>query len=155
MLTPLADLLAAAPAAARPFPGTEYPLPVQLALYGRTVEVASLVRQLEAARSEVDALAPALALAEAIESVAADRDDYFLSDSRTRSLVFTGAKWRAGWALLVGGVTAGDVRGVAAREFLTFCSDPPADVSARSVPIPRRATGAIYFLQLAVRYGMI
>ena len=88
-MEPLADLLTAVPSAARPFADTEYSLPVHLALFGGVAEIDTLVRLLRAADSEVGALAPALALAEAIESVAVDRDDYFLSDARTRSLVFT------------------------------------------------------------------
>ncbi len=156
MQEPLAELLASAPVAAQPFPGTEYPLPIQQALYGRMPETGWLAAQAGAAETVVGALEPALALAEAVESAAGDRLSYFLSDARTRSLVFTGAKWRAGWVLLVGGgVTEGLVRSVIDREFLAFCADPPADLSARSIPIPRRPTGAVYFLQLAVRYGLI
>ena len=124
MREPLVALLAAVPATADPFSGTEYPLPIHLALYGRVPPVTWLADQAGRADTVVAALEPALAMAEAIESVAADRMDYFLPDTKARSLVFMGAKWHAGWALCVGGVTDELVRNVVDRDFLTFCAHP-------------------------------
>jgi acetyl-CoA decarbonylase/synthase complex subunit beta len=156
MLDPLDELIAAAPVAAQVFPDTEYPLPIQQALYGNAPSPEVLVARIRGAESVVAALEPVLALAEAVESVAADRLDYFLTDAKARNLVFMGAKWKAGWALLVGaGVTDELIQRLLQREFLVFCADAPDELVRRVQRVPARATGMIYFLQLAVRYGMI
>ena len=155
MLEPLSALIASAPDAARPFPDTEYGLPIHQALYGTAPTVDWLVDRIGRADGPVAALEPMLALAEAVESVAPDRLEYFIPDGKARGLVFSGAKWRAGWALLVGaGVTEALVRRVVEREFLAFCDGTRAG-AVRTHRIPPRPTGMVFFLQLAVRYAML
>ena len=67
MLELLADLLAEAPAIPQPFSGTEYSLPVQLALYGRALPTAEVAEKARSATTTVASLESALALAEAAD----------------------------------------------------------------------------------------
>ena len=149
------NILGALPQAYLGFERTEYPMPVSQAILGETPDLAKLREWL--AQSEDGELSnlcePVAVAAEVIESVSADRDEYFLDDDRTRSLVFRGAKWRSGWVLLAGdGVTEALRDKLKAAEYMLFSTEP--DGSRDQVAIPKRETGAVYFLQLMVRYAM-
>ena len=98
-------------------------------------------------------LAPLLIAAEQIEAVSPDNAQYFLDDQKVQSIVFTGSKWRAGWALVLGnGENAAVARLLAERDFMVFTDTPGIE---GSVFIGDRDTSPIYFLQLMVRYGLV
>ena len=150
------DLLVALPKAYRGFERTEYPMPVSQAILGETPDLARLREWLvQSADSELSNLCePVAVAAEIIESVSVDRDEHFFDDDRTRSYVFRGAKWRSGWVLLAGdGVSEALRDKLKSAKYMLFTTEP--DGSRDQVAIPARETGAVYFLQLMVRYAMI
>ncbi|MCX7014676.1 MAG: hypothetical protein NTW86_19365 [Candidatus Sumerlaeota bacterium] len=167
-------LLAALPANANDFAGSEYPQPAALAYFGEPLNVERLRRKAESIRLNGAAALceTAMAMAEAIESVAPDRERYFITDAKARQHVFTGSKWRAGWACLIG--SADHAPAAAAfkeRDFLVFAQrsagqpdpgprEPAREYSFRGgepgvVDLGPRETAAVYFFQLMVRYAMI
>ena len=148
-------LLQILPDAYNAFEGSEYPMPVSQALLGEMPDLPMLCDWLrEAAGGELQNLCePVAVAAEVIESCAADRSRYFMDDGRVRSLVFNGAKWRPGWVLLAGeGITQGLVEKLKAADYLIFSA---LHEDLRGQALPARETGAVYFLQLMVRYAMI
>jgi acetyl-CoA decarbonylase/synthase complex subunit beta len=148
-------VLQALPEAYRGFEGSEYPMPVSQAILGEMPDMAQLRTWLtEAANGELkDLCEPVAVAAEVVESQSADRDEYFMQDDRARSAVFQGAKWRAGWVLVAGdGVTDGLVERLKAANYVVF-SARHGDLRRQALPL--RETGAVYFLQLMVRYAMI
>lgn len=150
----IARLLEALPEAGLPYSGSEYPMPVSQAILGEPPDVNQLRHWLEeVADDDVKRQCePAAIAAELIESAAADRDEYFMDDARVRGLVFTGAKWRAGWVLVAGdGVTDELVGRLKDQEYMVFSSRHEA---LRDCALPPRETGAVSFLQLMVRYAM-
>ena len=87
-----------------------------------------------------------------IESRSADHDEYFLDDDRVRSYVFRGAKWRAGWVLVAGdGITDELAERLKVADYMIFSS---RHEGIRGQTLPPRETGAVYFLQLMVRYAL-
>src|SRR6516165_3522423 len=99
------QLLAVMPRQAGSFAGSQFPLPVKTTIVGKQpLDLAALTRRLtELAGGDVKyLLEPLLVAAEAVESVMPDRQDRFLSDDDVRGRVFMGAKWLAGWALVLG-----------------------------------------------------
>lgn len=145
----LADALPGRP---HGFDGSEYPMPVMSALVGREIAPGEVREWLAEADDLKSSLEPVALAAEMIESVAADRDSYFLDDASVRGAVFSGAKWRAGWVLLAGSDITDDlVELLKTNKYMIFSTahGPRADHA-----LPARETGAIYFGQLMVRYGM-
>jgi acetyl-CoA decarbonylase/synthase complex subunit beta len=151
----ISALLQALPDAYAPFGGSEYPMPVAQALLGAVPDLARLRAWLVVAgEGEVkNRCEPVAVAAEVIESRAADRERYFMDDGQVRSVVFMGAKWRAGWVLLAGdAITQGLVERLKAAGHMIFSAQYEA---LRDQALPARETGAVYFLQLMVRYAMI
>ena len=131
----LKSLLATLPAEARPFSGSEIPLPVRAAyLADKPLDLPALGRTLASFHgSDVKpAIDPVLLCAEAVESVQPDRETYFIVDRGVQEYVFTGSKWRAGWALVLGAEgSEGLIRGLQEREFMVFTDLPGIQRYAR------------------------
>lgn len=131
-------------------------MPVSQAILGHMPDVAKLRDWLkQSAEGELrNSCEPVAIAAEVIESRSADRDEYFLDDDRVRNYVFHGAKWKAGWVLTTGSAISDEfVERLGAAQYLVFTTRP--DGKRDQVSIPGRETGAIYFLQMMVRYAMI
>ena len=131
-------------------------MPVSQAILGEMPDIAKLREWLkQSAEGELkNVCEPVAVAAEVIESRSADRDKYFLDDDRVRNYVFRGAKWKAGWVLVAGnGVTSEFIEKLSAAKYMVFTTCP--DGTRDQVAIPPRETGAIYFLQMMVRYAMI
>ena len=138
------------------FERTEYPMPVSQAILGEVPDMAKLREWLkQSAQGDLEnACEPVAVAAEVIESRSADRETYFLDDDRVQSYVFRGAKWKAGWVLVAGnGITREFTEKLKVAEYMVFTTHP--DGTRDQVAIPQRETGAIYFLQMMVRYAMI
>ena len=91
--------------------------------------------------------------AEQCEAALPDKEEYFLNDRTVQSLVFTGSKWRAGWALVLGGRKHEEtVELLKVRDFMVFTDRPGIDGTTY---VGNRDTSPIYFLQLMVRYGLV
>jgi acetyl-CoA decarbonylase/synthase complex subunit beta len=160
--TLLGDLIKRAPDGIEGFRGSEYPLPIILALRGK-VPGPSLLREDAGKYSNIDLagspkekeieglLYSALSLAEAIESACDDKDDFFITDSRFRSQVFS-VKRSPGWALVLGDEDQSElIEGLAKKRFTIFSTfkHPKAQY------LGCRDTSSIYFLQNLVRYAII
>jgi hypothetical protein len=144
------------PARTALFEGSEYPVPVAQTFLGDgPVDLARIRRSLvERADDDSKAiLTPLLIAAEQCEAASADKGKYFLDDSTVRSLVFMGSKWRAGWALVLGG--NGHERTVELLKGADFMVFTDHAGIADTQYIGDRPTSPIYFLQLMVRYGLI
>ena len=150
------QLLAMLPSRVHAFEGSEYPLPVKSAMLGDApLDLETLRAELRTRQGgdPKDLIEPLLLAAEQIEAAQPDRGDFFLTDAKVRSLVFTGSKWRAGWALVLGGEDQQSlVEALQAREFMVFTDAPDLD---KTIYIGSRETSPIYFLQLMVRYGLL
>jgi acetyl-CoA decarbonylase/synthase complex subunit beta len=94
----------------------------------------------------------ALVAAEAIESVQTDRDDYFSRDGQFRGTVFSGIKWQAGWALLVGDEQAPYAQAFDEAGFMVFVTRRTLDTGRF---LGERETASIYFAQLLARYALL
>jgi CO dehydrogenase/acetyl-CoA synthase beta subunit len=137
------------------FDGSEYPMPVAQAILGRMPDISELRQWMdEAAEGELqDLCEPVAVSAEVLESRHADREKYFMPDDRVRSVVFQGAKWRAGWVLVAGDAVSDRlVERFRAADYMVFSA---RHEGVRDQALPLRETGPIYFLQLMVRYAMI
>ena len=155
MPSPLAHVLGDLPAEHGAFDGSEYPMPVSQAILGALPDMGELRRWLEAAEGlePEEQCEPAAVAAEVLESQRPDRAEFFLDDGRVRSAVFQGAKWRAGWVLVAGDGNTDDlVRKLKDSQYIVFS---PRHEGMRDHALPLRETGAIYFLQLMMRYAMI
>ncbi len=98
-------------------------------------------------------LEPIALAAEVIESQARDRDDYFMTDDQVRGSVFMGAKWQAGMVLVAGDrISDTLITRLSENGYAIYSA---GHAQQRNRELPRRETGAIYFLQLMVRYAMI
>lgn len=161
----LEDLIKRMPAVIGGFRGSEYPLPIIIAIYGKVPESLEL-RRAAKKWSQVDLtdqghppsekdieglLYSALNLAEAIESVAADRDAFFNPDTRFRGEVFS-VKRSPGWALVLGDANQSKlIEGLIKKRFTVFSTSrhPKANF------LGYRDSSSIYYLQNLVRYAMI
>ena len=149
------EVLRSLPQAYAPFAGSEYPMPVSQALLDDLPDLDKLRSWLqEAEKGELaDLCEPVAIAAEVIESRMSDRELYFIDDSRVRSLVFQGAKWRSGWVVVAGeGISRDLVNRLRVADYMIFSAHHD---DLRHQPLPARETGAIYYLQLMVRYAMI
>ncbi len=155
MNTDIETILELLPRAYKPFPRTEYPMPVAQAILGEEPCIERLRGWLiESARGELkDMLEPVAIAAEIIESNAGDRNEFYMDDEQVRSYVFSGAKWRAGWVLVAGdAINASLIEQLQDNEYMVFSSQH--DLTCDHA-LPTRETGAVHFLQLMVRYAMI
>ena len=147
--------LASLPHGARPFTASEYGLPVHAAYLGeRDADLTALAAKIESGFGP-DAkpiLDPLLMCAEALESVQPDRERFFIPDSKLQEFVFMGSKWRAGWALVLGGGAEKLIEELQKREFMVFTDEPGL---RDTWDIGPRDTSPLYFLQMMVRYGLI
>lgn len=138
------------------FERTEFPFPVSWALFGSAPDLKSL-REESARLDESEAAAQeaawvVLGAAEVVESVQDDRARYFLSDGQFRGAVFTGIKWRAGWALLLGEDQAPYARAFDEASFMVFVTRHGVDVGRL---LGERDTASVYFAQLLARYALL
>ena len=149
------EMLSLLPDQVHSFQGSEYALPVKAAILGNREIHPQAVRQelVQVRDSDVkELLEPVLLAAELYEASCEDRDRYFLTDRKVQSCVFTGAKWRAGWVLVLGQDQTELVAQLQERDFMVFTDSP--DIP-NTVYIGSRSTSPIYFAQLMVRYGLI
>ena len=149
-------ILNALPSTAGSFNGSQYPLPVAQTFMGNASFDLEAIRRSLLDRANDDPktiLAPLLIAVEQIEAASPDNAEYFLDDRKVQSLVFTGSKWRAGWALVLGNAENAAVASLLAeRDFMVFTDQPGIE---GAIFIGGRDTSPIYFLQLMVRYGLI
>jgi len=156
MIPGLQTLLAQLPDAAVPFAPTQFPFPVSQVLFNAPPDPDRLrqgAAHLEATEAEPHHAAwIALSAAEAVESVQADRDQYFLPDGTFRGMVFTGIKWRAGWALLMGEGQGEYARAFNDASFMVYTTRPEIEIGRF---LGERETSSIYFAQLLARYALL
>ncbi len=149
-------LLAALPREIHHFEGSQFPLPVKTTFLGdRNLDLDELRRDLAAHREgdPKDLLEPLLLAAEQVEAAQEDKAEFFLTDRAVQGLVFSGSKWRAGWALVLGRRGHEElIEELKRRDFMVF-TDVPGLPDTRY--IGERDTAPIYFLQLMVRYGLV
>jgi len=156
MIPGLDALIASAPDVPDPFLDTECPFPISSVLFGGAPDIRRLRE--EAARLQAEEAPPqeaawaVLVAAEAVESVQADRDRYFVADGAFRGMVFGGIKWRAGWALLMGDAQEKYARAFDAANFLVYTTRPGI---AEGRFLGERDTSAVYFGQLLARYALV
>lgn len=104
--TAVAQMLSLLPDRAQVFEDSQYPAPVRSTFLGAgdlsipAFRAELLARQ---AGDVKDLLRPLLLGAELVEAAKSDKAQFFITDRVAQSLVFTGSKWRAGWALVLGG----------------------------------------------------
>jgi hypothetical protein len=149
------DILRLLPEHMGSFSSMEYPLPVKtIFMADRDLDIQQIRRGLKAKQSGdvKDLIAPLLLAAEICESVMEDREKYFLTDAKVQSYVFSGAKWQAGWVLVLGGEQEKLIRKLKDRGFMVFTDQPGIEDTH---DIGQRPTSPIYFLQLMVRYGLV
>jgi acetyl-CoA decarbonylase/synthase complex subunit beta len=137
------------------FKNTETPLPIGATFLGSAKPDISVLRQkitLKQSGDVKELLEPVLLAAELYEASCSDKEDFFLDDKQVQRYVFTGSKWRAGWALVLGGK---DHRKLIEKlknlKFAVFTDTPGIE---NTVYIGCRDTSPVYFLQLMVRYGL-
>lgn len=154
--TAVDSLLKQLPACRMEFKGSEFPLPVHTAYYSGTFpETESYKLKLQSVKGDdakpyVDMVVLG---AEAIESNMADKESYFITDRKLQNYVFMGSKWRAGWALVLGGEGSENlIESLKKREFMIFTDIPGI---ADTWYIGNRETSPVYFLQMMVRYGLV
>jgi len=139
----------------RPFERSQFPFPVCNAVYGMEFDPDDVFEQfLTLEPHKAGFLETFAAAAELVESAQPDRDDFFMDDAFVRGMVFSGAKWKAGWGM-VWGHTEGTAQMTAEldkRDFLLFTAGRGHEAA---LFLGRRPTSLIYFLQLMVRYGLI
>ncbi len=150
------EMLSLLPAEIHAFAGSQYPLPVRATMLGDgEISIPSLRQALVAGRQGdvKDLLEPLLLGAELCEAAQGDRARFFLTDGQVQSHVFTGSKWRAGLALVLGGKDQRElVERLQERSFTVFCDQPDLP---DTVYIGSRATAPVYYLQLMLRYGLV
>ena len=156
MVVGLQDLIRRLPESARPFTKTEFPYPVCEALFGGPPDLAAIRRAAEEIeRTEAaahEASWTVLAAAEAIESAEPDREKWFVGDGQFRGMVFTGVKWRAGWALVMGEGQEPYAQAFGDASFLVFSTRPGLEVGRF---LGERETASIYFAQMLARYALV
>ena len=150
------DITRLLPERVHTFTGSDYPLPVAQTFLGNQSVDLERIRRALRDRADDDpktVLAPVLIAAEQCEAASPDKEEYFLNDRTVQSLVFTGSKWRAGWALVLGDRKHEEtVELLKARDFMVFTDRPGIEGTTY---VGNRDTSLIYFLQLMVRYGLV
>lgn len=138
------------------FEGSEYSLPVKIAIFGKDkINLNNLHKELIGGKEKdiKDFLEPLLVTAELFESSQKDKSKYFIIDNDLRDFVFMGSKWRAGWVLVLGGDDQKElIEKLKEKEFIVFTDIPGIEETHF---IGSRETSPIYFLQMMVRYGFI
>jgi hypothetical protein len=144
MFRSLSGLMTAMPRRVRGFVGSQFTMPLCQAVLGHVPtapEVRDALRHTDADDHGHLALHAALA-AEVYEAAQPDAAERFVRDGQLRGYVFSGGKWRAGWAFLLGS-GPGDLKdALEAREFMVFESSG-------------RPTHPVYWMQMMVRYAMV
>jgi len=150
------EILSLLPEHVGSFHDSEFPLPVRAALLGnKEISLEALRHELIQKRDGdvKDLLDSLLLAAELCEAARDDKDRFFLTDREVQSAVFMGSKWRAGWALALGGQDQNElVAKLQERDFMVFTDVPDLP---NTTFIGSRPTSPIYFLQLMVRYGLV
>ncbi len=143
MIQTIEDLTAALGSEVSAFEGSQYPLPLCEAVLGCIPTMADVRARLEAADPDnVSGLALSVAMAaECYEASQPDAPELFVTDAKLRGLVFSGGKWRAGWAFLLGEGGSELASQLDAREFIVLEAEG-------------RTTRPVYWLQMMVRYAM-
>ena len=147
------------------FDGSQYPLPVNTALFGEVPDIDE-VKDKAKRLVEVDLrneeeppgekviehiLLSALSLAEAVESTMDDRGDYFIPDAKFRIQVFN-IKRSPGWVLVLGDADQTElINGLKEKRFTVYSTFK----HPKAIFLGGRDTSSIYFLQNQVRYAMI
>ncbi|MBI4216139.1 MAG: hypothetical protein HY687_01920 [Chloroflexi bacterium] len=147
----LTQLIGRLPAEDPPFQDTDFPYPVNNAIYGKADF--SALKNGDGAGGDIMAVAHrALALAEAIEAAQPDRGRFFTPDDKFRSNV-VGSKSALGWALLMGDADHGPLGAALAKERYTVFT------AGRELPkttfLGERDTAAVYFAQSLLRYALV
>jgi hypothetical protein len=144
------------PRAPIPFTRTAFPFPVSQALFGGPPQLDRLRREAEeldaSDRPAQDAAWVALVAAEAVESAQPDRDQYFSFDGSFRGAVFSGIKWRAGWALVLGENQQEYARAFDDASFMVYATRPGVGLGKF---LGERETASVYFAQLLARYALV
>jgi len=152
----LRALMGQLPPAPVPFTRTAFPFPVSQALFGEPPDLERLKRdgaELDGSdRPAQDAAWVALAAAEAVESVQPDREQYFASDSSFRGAVFSGIKWRAGWALVLGENQQKYARAFDGAGFMVYTTRSGVGLGKF---LGERETAPVYLAQLLARYALV
>lgn len=144
MFHSLSGLKKAMPREVSGFAGSQYTLPLCQAVLGHVPGAGEVLRALKTTDPDDAghlALHSALA-AECWEAAQPDAAERFVRDAQLRGYVFSGGKWRAGWAFLMGAGAAEMKPALEGRDFMVFES-------------AGRPTQAVYWLQMMVRYAMI
>ena len=144
MFHTLSGLKKAMPREVRGFPGSQYPMPLCQAVLGRVPEAGEVLEALNHADADDPghlALDAAMA-AEVYEAAQPDAAERFVRDAPLRGYVFSGGKWRAGWAFLLGSGASELKPALEERQFMVFESQG-------------RPTQPVYWLQMMVRYAMV
>ena len=152
----ISHMLQLLPSCVGHFDGSEYPVPLKSTFLGEgSLEIADLragLATMDPSTDVKDVLQPLLLGAETYEASMEDKDKYFITDHRLRSLVFSGSKWRAGWALVLGGSSQAElISKLIEKGFMVFTDTPDLQ---DTFFIGSRQTSPIYFLQMMVRYGL-
>ncbi len=155
----LKEVIDLVPDKAGSFKSSQFPLPVYSAISGNgkvnIVELKSKLNQ----RSKGDLkdfMEPLLVAAEFYESSQKDRSDYFITDSVLRNYVFTGSKWKAGWALILGATDEIIIQKFLEKDFMVLTDYQDIEHDGLDTRyIGNRDTSPIYFLQMMFRYAMI
>lgn len=150
------QMLSLLPDRVQGFEGSEFSAPVRTTFLGDgDLSIPALRAELLArqAGDVRDLLKPLLLGAELVEATQDDKAQFFIADRAVQSFVFMGSKWRAGWALVLGGADQDELIGLLQeRSFMVFTDQAGIP---DTVHIGGRDTSPIYFLQLMVRYGLI
>ncbi len=156
MIPGLSSLIQQLPERATAFDGSQFAFPMSEALFGSPPDLPRLreeAEHLDAGDAQPQEAAwVALAAAEAAESARPDREEWFLTDGRFRGIVFTGIKWRAGWALVLGEDQEAYARAFDAAGFMTFVTRAGLEVGRF---LGERETASLYFAQLLARYALV
>jgi len=147
------------------FVGSEFSLPLLLALYGKMRDLIELKEEAQRLRKIdiVDETNPprekdlekllfvSIALGEIIEASQQDKSEFFISDARFRHQVFN-VKRRPGWVLVVGNADQTKlISRLKEKKFTIFSTSQHPDAYF----LGSRPTSCIYFIQNQIRYAMI
>ncbi len=155
----LKEAIKLVPGRAGSFKGSQFPLPVYFAISGKEkVNLVELKSELDRkSKGDIkDFMEPLLVAAELYESSRKDKSELFITDSILREYVFTGSKWKAGWALILGSKDNELVEKFQEKDFMVITDLPYIEHDGLDTRyIGNRDTSPIYFLQMMFRYAMI
>ncbi len=156
LLKKVIDLI---PDKAGSFKGSQFPLPVYSSIYGnKKVNIAELKSELSSrSKGDIkDFMEPLLVAAELYESSQKSKSKFFITDSILRDYVFTGSKWKAGWALVLGATDEVLIQKFLEKDFMVLTDFQDIEDDGIDLRyIGSRDTSPIYFLQMMFRYALI